>query len=110
PHPTSELHLAGRSFDDRGRNECHGRGRIVFIISGNARDGCAAGAGERYEYGGAVAGAGDLSCDTARRCAQGSAAGGRDYLSPGWRVWSGGAAPYRAANFPAFNSLADPGG
>ena len=43
------------------RAECCGRGRIVSVVSGVSGHGHSAGAGERYQYGGDLAGAADLS-------------------------------------------------
>src|SRR6266851_2048775 len=104
-----ELHLACRRLLYRRRDECNGRRRIVYLVSGDAVDRGCADPGKCHEHGCVVAGTVDFSGCSARGLAARSAAGCLCGFGPGWGERSGGAAEHPAGYVFAYRTLAAAG-
>src|SRR5216684_435524 len=100
------LHLACRRLVYRRRDECDGRRRVVYLVSGDAVDRGCADPGKRDEHGCAMAGTADFGGCSARRLAARSAAGCLCCFSRGWRERSGTAAAHAAGYVSAHRTLA----
>lgn len=109
PNSAPAIHLAGDGFDDCRRNECHGGWGLFYLISGDAGNGGAAGAGECDEYGGVVAGATDVAGDAAWGRTQGTTGDSSSYLAGRRREWRGGLAAYQANYVSSPDSMVDSG-
>src|SRR5882757_9836285 len=100
------LPLACRCLLYRRRDECNGRRRVVYLVSGDAVDRGCANPGKRYEYGCVVAGTVDFGGCSARGPAARSASGCLCDFGAGWREWSGRAAEHAAGYVFAYRTLA----
>src|SRR6266550_4415706 len=107
-HPLA-LHLACRRLLYCGRDECNGRRRVVYLVSGDAVDRGCANPGKRHEHSCVVAGTVDLCGRSARGPATRSAAGCLCGFGPGRGERSGGAPEHPAGYVFAYRTLAAAG-